>query len=59
MFVKLQELQIMLISVFENIQVKILKKRLNKAHNVKAQRKKVKKVQEDFQKLLFTSDLLE
>ena len=48
MFVKLQELQIMLISVFENIQVKILKKRLNKAHNVKAQRKKVKKVQEDF-----------
>ena len=45
----------------EHSQVEALKKRLKKADNIKnmkAQRKEVKKVQEDFQKLLFNTDLL-
>ena len=46
----------------ENIEVNVLKKRLNEAYsikNVKTQRREVKKVQENFQKLLFAPDLLE
>ena len=45
----------------ENIEVNVLKKRLNEAYSikdVKVQLKEVKKVQEDFQKLLFHTDLL-
>lgn len=45
----------------ENIEVKLLKKRLKKAYsikNFKEQKKEVRRVQDEFQKLLYHSDLL-
>lgn len=45
----------------ENIKVKVLKKQLNEAYNIKnfkAQKKEIKRVQDDFQKLLYHTDLL-
>ena len=45
----------------ENIEVNVLKKRLNEAHcikNVKTRRRQVAKVQDDFQKLIFGTDIL-